>query len=214
MTVYALQGDYLSELTYLVCEEGKALVIDPGTNAQRVLAACKRLSVTPIAVLLTHGHADHDLGAAGLQREGIKIYAHREEVHVISSKANLSIALGFGMEPFTPDVLVKDDDVLDLAPFTVKVIHTPGHTQGGVCYLLGGKLFTGDTLFPGSYGRTDFPTGDEQDLLCSIANVLFELPPETEVYAGHGFAPSSGAVCAPQTTIGEEYSTNPILNLL
>ena len=214
MTVYALQGDYLSECVYLVCEEGKALVVDPGTSAEKVLAECHRLSVTPVAVLLTHGHADHALGAAGLQRKGVKVYAHREEVPVISGKANLSIALGFSMEIFTPDVLVEDDDVLDLAPFTVKVIHTPGHTQGGVCYLTEDKLFTGDTLFPGSYGRTDFPTGDEQDLLCSIANALFELPPETEVYSGHGFAASSAALCPPQTTIGEEYSTNPILNLL
>lgn len=214
MTVYALQGDYLSELTYIVCEEGKALIVDPGAPAEKVLAECKRLSVTPVAVLLTHGHADHALGAAGLQKHGLKVYAHREEAAVIKSKANLSIALGFGMEAFTPDVLVEDDDVLAVSPFTVKVIYTPGHTQGGVCYLSDGKLFTGDTLFPGSYGRTDFPTGDEQDLLCSIANVLFELPPETEVYSGHGYAPSSAAVCRPQTTIGEEYSTNPILNLL
>lgn len=214
MTVFALQGEYLSELTYIVADKDKALIVDPGASAERVLAECKRLSLTPIAVLLTHGHADHVLGAAELQRQGLKVYAHREEFSVIGSKANLCIALGFSLDAFTPDVAVEDDDVLELSPFTVKVIHTPGHTQGGVCYLLDGKLFTGDTLFPGSYGRTDFPTGDEQDLLCSIANVLFELPPETEVYAGHGDASRSAEVCPPQTTIGDEYSTNPILYLL
>ena len=214
MTVFALQGEYLSELTYIVADEDKALIVDPGANAERVLAECKRLSLAPIAVLLTHGHADHVLGAAELQRQGLKVYAHREEFSVIGSKANLCIALGFSLDAFTPDIAVEDDDVIELLPFTVKVIHTPGHTQGGVCYLLDGKLFTGDTLFPGSYGRTDFPTGDEQDLLCSIANVLFELPPETEVYAGHGDASRSAEVCPPQTTIGDEYSTNPILYLL
>ena len=214
MTVFALQGDYLSELTYIVCEEGKALVIDPGTSGERVLAECERLSVEPIAVLLTHGHADHALGAAALQRAGVKVYAHKEEVSVINGKANLSIALGFSMETFAPDVTVTDGETLLLEPFSVKVIHTPGHTQGGVCYLMEDALFTGDTLFPGSYGRTDFPTGDEQDLLCSIVNELFELPAETKVYAGHGFASQLAAPCEPQTTIAEEYSTNQILNLL
>ena len=214
MTVYSMQGEYLSEVTYLVCEGGKALVIDPGASGERVLAECASLSVTPVAVLLTHGHADHVLGAAALQRSGVKVYACGEEFSVIASKANLAIALGFALDPFTPDVAVKDDDVLSLAPFSVKVIQTPGHTQGGVCYLIGKTLFTGDTLFPGSYGRTDFPTGDEQDLLCSIANVLFELPPDINVYSGHGFSGKVATPAEPQTTIGEEYSTNPILNLL
>ena len=214
MTVYALQGEYLSELTYLVCKDGKALVIDPGASGEKILNACKSLSVTPVAVLLTHGHADHVCGAAALQRHGLKVYAHSEEFTLIAGKANLSIALGFALDAFTPDVAVKDDDVLNIEPFSVKVIHTPGHTQGGVSYLMEDFLFTGDTLFPCSYGRTDFPTGDEQDLLCSIANVLFELPASTKVYSGHGFAGAFGVPFPPQTTIGEEYSTNPILNLL
>ena len=214
MTVYSMQGEFLSEITYLVCKDGKALIIDPGASGERILAECASLSVTPVAVLLTHGHADHVLGAAALQRAGLKVYACDEEFSVITGKANLAVALGFALDAFTPDVAVKDDDLLTLAPFMVKVIQTPGHTQGGVCYLIEKALFTGDTLFPGSYGRTDFPTGDEQDLLCSIANVLFELPMDTEVYSGHGFSGRTAAPAAPQTTIGEEYSTNPILNLL
>ena len=214
MTIYSLQGDYLSECTYIVAEGGSALVIDPGTSAQRILEACRTISVTLVGVLLTHGHVDHTIGAHELQRAGLPIYAHSEEFSLIASRASLALALGLCQDTFVPDYSVLDDQELSIAGLTVKVIHTPGHTQGGVCYLIGDALFTGDTLFPGSYGRTDLPTGDEQDLLCSIANVLFELPPETKVYSGHADVPTSLAPCTPQTTIGEEYSTNPILYLL
>ena len=214
MTVYSMQGEFLSEITYLVVQNGKALVIDPGASGERILAECDSLGVVPVAALLTHGHADHVLGASYLQKHGIKVYAHGEEAALISSKANLAVALGFALDPFVPDVFVKDDDVLSFEWVTVKVIYTPGHTIGGVCYLIENALFTGDTLFPGSYGRTDFPTGDEQDLLCSIANVLFELPMATKVYSGHGFASNNAKPCDPQTTIRDECSTNPILNLL
>ena len=209
-----MQGDYLSECTYLVCEEGCAVVIDPGTTADRILSACARLGVRLLAVLLTHGHRDHTIGAHELQRKGYKVYAHREEFAVIEGRASLALALGLTQDPFVPDVALSDGDSIDLDPVRVKVIYTPGHTQGGVCYLIGGALFTGDTLFPGSYGRTDFPTGDEQDLICSVANELFELPAATEVYSGHGDASPEASPCEAQTTIGYEYSTNPILHLL
>ena len=214
MTIYSLQGDYLSECTYIVAEDGNAIVIDPGTSAERILDACKSISITLRAVLLTHGHADHTIGAHDLQKAGLPIYAHTEEFSVIAGRASLALALGLKQDSFIPDVALVDDQELQIADLTVKVIYTPGHTQGGVCYLIGDALFTGDTLFPGGYGRADFPTGDEQDLLCSIANVLFELPPETKVYSGHADVPMDLSICLPQTTIVEEYSTNPILCLL
>ena len=219
MTVYSIVGaSPLFERTYLVVRDSKALVVDPGVSADRVLSACAALSATPIAVLLTHGHADHILGARGLQKSGLKVYAAADEFDVISSRKNLALALGLTLEPLTPDVALHDGDTLDLAPFSVTVIATPGHTVGGVSYLIDGTLFSGDTLFAGSYGRTDFPTGDEMDLLCSITNTLFELPKETPVYAGHGAdtAPSGDEILPAEadTTIGDEYYTNPILNLL
>lgn len=214
MIVYSMQGEYLSECTYLIVEGNKAIVIDPGATAQRISAECEKLGVTILAVLLTHGHADHAIGAPGLQEMGYKIYAHKEEFSLIAGRASLSLALGLPHLSYIPDVAVEDGTVLELAPFTIRVIHTPGHTQGGVSYLIGDELFTGDTLFPGSYGRTDFPTGDEQDLVNSICNELFELPKETRVYSGHGDATREATLAMPQTTIGEEYSTNPILYLL
>ena len=214
MTVYSMQGEYLSEITYIVVEDGKAIVIDPGASAERILAECKSIAAEPIAVLLTHGHVDHTIGARVLQEMGIKVYAHSEEFAVLEGKANLALAFQLVGHTIRPDVALEDDAVLSIPPFSIKVIYTPGHTQGGVCYLIGDNLFTGDTLFVGSYGRTDLPTGDEQDLLCSIANVLFELPAETKVYSGHGDAAPDAVPCQPQTTIGQECSTNPILYLL
>ena len=217
MKICVIRSGPLAENTYLVLKEGKALVIDPGAPADVILRECEKLSAEPIAVLLTHGHIDHILGAAGLKRAGVRIYAGEEEFDVIAGRANLSLALRVSLDPFTPDFPVKDDEILPLSPFSVRVISTPGHTKGGVSYLIENALFSGDTLFRGSYGRTDFPTGDEGDLMNSIANTLFELPPETEVYAGHSDSFSALDVAepaSPDTTIGEEYSTNPILNLL
>lgn len=217
MNIYVIHSDLLAENTYLLTEEGKALVIDPGVPAEIVLRECDKLGVEPIAVLLTHGHVDHIRGAAGLHEAGLKVYAHAEEFQVIAGRANLALALGLSLSPFTPDVALKGGENIAIGPFRTEVIFTPGHTQGGVCYLVDGALFTGDSLFRGSYGRTDFPTGDEQDLLCSLANELFELPPETPVYAGHGDECEELFVAipaTPDTTIGAERIANPILDLL
>ena len=214
MKVYAMQGEYLSEITYIVTDGVKAVVIDPGTSANAILSACKKLGVELVAVLLTHGHIDHTLGAFELQSKGFKVYAHKEEVPVLEGRAGLSLLLGLPQRDLHPDVLLEDGAVISLLDFPIDVIFTPGHTQGGVCYLAEGALFSGDTLFPGAYGRTDFPTGDEQDLICSICNVLFDLPKSTEVYSGHGDCSTDVAPFAAQTTIGQEYSTNPILHLL
>lgn len=218
MKIYVIRSGPIMENTYLLVQEGKALVIDAGAPADVILRECRKLSADPIALLLTHGHIDHILGAAGLQRAGVKVYAGAEEFDVIAGRANLALALRTSLDPFTPDVAVRDEDVLSIGPFSVRALFTPGHTKGGYSYLIDGSLFSGDTLFCGSYGRTDFPTGDEMDLVCSIANVLFSLPPETEVYAGHSddfsLELDLAFPASPDTTIGNEYSTNPILNLL
>ena len=219
MNVYVIVGDApLYEKTFLIVKEDKAIVVDPGVAGKTVLSACDELGATPIAVLLTHGHADHILGAKALQEAGIPLYAHAEEFEVITGRENLALVLGRKIPSFTPDFAVQDGNEPDLSPFGVKVLFTPGHTKGSVCYLIDGALFSGDTLFAGSYGRADFPTGDLQDLVCSIANELFELPSETPVYCGHGCEMPTvigEAIPAfPDTTIGREYSTNPILDLL
>ncbi len=220
MNIYKLIGEYLSENTYLLEKEGKILVIDPGATAARIFDAAKNVKGEILAVLLTHGHADHALGAAELENSGVPVYLLGGEEEVLNGRANLSIALGFSLEKVKNPIPLKDGEILSLPPFEIQVIATPGHTAGGACYLIEGELFSGDTLFEFSYGRTDFPTGDEQDLLCSIANELFSLPDETSVYCGHsninpGKELFSGVFEAlPDTVIGREKTSNPILDLL
>ena len=219
MIIYRITETHLCENTYILVKDGYALIIDPGVSADLILRECAKLGAEPLAVLLTHGHYDHILGASVLSERGLKIYAHEQETEVLRGRANLALLFGGSIKEFPIERGLKEDEVLLIPPFSVKVLYTPGHTQGSVCYYIEGAVFTGDTLFAGSYGRTDFPTGDEQDLLVSITDVLFDLSPETPVYAGHaGAYPPDLAVKAveasPDTTIGKEYSTNPILDLL
>ena len=217
MKVYKLQGEFLGENTYLLVKEDACLVIDPGASAERINAACRTLGASIVGVLLTHAHVDHIIGAADLSSEGYPLYLHETDVEILNSRANLALALGLSLKRTEEFLAVKDGQILTVEPFSVQVIHTPGHTAGSVCYLIENMLFSGDTLFYHSYGRTDFPTGDEQDLVCSICNELFELPLDTLVYSGHSFFEKGETAvmpATPDTTIGEERANNPILELI
>ena len=219
MKIYKLIGESLGENTFLLEKEGKILVIDPGASSDRIRNAAGLLSGDIVAAILTHGHADHARGAAGLEAQGVPIYISEEEKNLLNGRANLALALGFSFEKVKEPCFFREG-TLALPPFEISVIATPGHTAGGVCFLIEGCLFLGDTLFAGSYGNVNFPTGDEQDLLCSIANELFSLPDETPVYCGHSdFLPQGNRLsdlteAVPDTYIGREKLCNPILDLL
>ena len=152
-------------------------------------------------MLLTHAHFDHIGAAAALQREGAQIVLHRDDVKLIKSFQNLSVLAGVKVEHFTPDVTVAGGETLDVAGVSVKVIHTPGHTAGSVCYVAGDVIFSGDTLFALSYGRTDFPTGSFAQLKNSVVNKLFALEGDYKVLPGH----------EGPTTLDYERAHNPIL---
>ena len=180
----------------------EALIIDPGDNAARIVQIIKEDGVVPVAVLLTHGHFDHAMAAQEVAEQyGIKIYAHETEKETLETpQINLSGMIGRTLT-FHADCYVKDGDILNLAGFEIRVLHTPGHTQGGVCYYVEkeGVLFSGDTLFCCSVGRSDFATSSTSALIRSIKEKLFLLPDETKVFPGH-----MGA-----TTIGNEKVNNP-----
>ena len=206
----------MGENTYLLVKDGACLVIDPGASAERIKESCHALDASIVAVLMTHAHADHIFGVADLSEEH-EVYLHEEDAAMLNSRANLALALGISLKKTEKFHTVKDGEILSIAPFSVQVIHTPGHTAGSACYLIENMLFSGDTLFYHSYGRTDFPTGDEQDLICSIANELFELPTDTPVFSGHSdyrAGERDVMIASPDTTIGEERANNPILDLL
>lgn len=191
---------YLAENT----KTKEALIIDPGDNAPGIAKIIKSDGVTPVAILLTHGHFDHAMAAEEVANEyGIEIYAHEAERETLEDpRINLSGMIGQTLK-FHADRYVKDGEVLHLAGFDIQVFHTPGHTLGGVCYYLEEEkvLFSGDTLFCQSVGRTDFPTGSASTLIRSIQEKLMPLPDDTEVYTGH----------EDMTTIGMERKYNPFL---
>ena len=187
--------------TYLALNGERAFVVDPGADADKILAAAEAEGAKIEWVLLTHAHFDHIGGVAELQRAGAQVMLHRDDLGIVSSFKNLAFYAGVKVEKFLPDVTVSGGETLDVAGVKVRVIHTPGHTAGGVCYVADDVIFTGDTLFELSYGRTDFPTGSFKELKNSVLNKLFVLPGDYRLLPGHGAS----------TTLAFEREHNPIL---
>lgn len=185
-------------------ETKEMLVIDPGDSARMLTEKIRQEGWKPQAVLLTHGHFDHAMAAEELAENfGIKIYAHEAEKNTLEQpRMNVSAMIGH-KDSYHADVYVKDGEVLKLAGLELKVLHTPGHTEGGCCYYLEKEqvLFSGDTLFCQSVGRTDFPGGSMSQIVRSIKEKLMTLPDEVKVYPGH----------MDLTTIGMERAHNPFL---
>ena len=185
-------------------ETQEALIVDPGDSAAFLAEKIKPTELKPQAVLLTHGHFDHAMAAKELADIfGVKIYAHEAEQETLKqSGLNASGMIG-RRDSYHADVFVKDGEVLNLAGMELKVLHTPGHTEGGCCYYAEKEqvLFSGDTLFCQSVGRTDFPRGSMSQLIRSIKEKLLPLPNTVKVYPGH-----MGV-----TTIGIERSSNPFI---
>lgn len=203
MQIKTLEVGPLSVNCYIVWDEETkdGLVIDPGGHAEEILAAIAAEGVKVHYIVNTHGHGDH-IGANQQLRAatGAPLVIHPADREMLESGyKNLSIYFGTPVISPPADRHVQDGDTLPVGKLTCKILHTPGHTQGSICLACGDALFSGDTLFAESIGRTDLPGGDFQTLLRSIKEKLFTLPADTKVYPGHG----------PFTTIGEEAKNNP-----
>ena len=183
--------------TYAVSADGRECILIDCAQP-RVLAACEKLKLTPKAVLLTHGHYDHIGGCGALQSAGACIYCGEDEKQLIFSDDNRAIFHGITIPEFAIHAAVKDGEELNLCGMSVKVVSTPGHTAGGVCYLIEDALFSGDTLFCGSVGRTDLATGSYSALVKSIKK-LYALDGDYTVYPGHGES----------TALSRERKSNP-----
>ena len=173
---------------YLVSNEKSktCIIVDPGDNAEFIAGCVENLGVVPAAIFLTHAHADHIQAVPELKEKyKVPLYVHEEDVKMLE---NVSLNLGrLAIKLDSGDVRLKGNEQLDIGEMRIKVIHTPGHTPGGVCYYFEdeGILLAGDTMFRCSWGRTDFPGGSEEALMDSIRTKLLVLPADTVVYPGH-----------------------------
>lgn len=175
----------LATRCYVLWLDGRddCLVIDPGAEAETIRRACENRRIA--AILLTHGHFDHIGAARGLMAEDTVLAVHRLDAPLLSDpQANVSWMLGRSVTAPTPTRLLEEGDAVEIAGMTLQVLHTPGHTPGGVCYKLGENLFTGDTMFDRVYGRTDLPGGDEAALIRSLRR-LTPLRRTCRIFAGH-----------------------------
>ena len=162
----------------------KALIIDPGGDFSLIMQRLESVNKKPGAVILTHGHFDHIMASADFQKALIPIYMHQADEVLVNGSGNLAKYFGLKMPPFSVDNRLIEGD-LNICGFNLRVIETPGHTAGSVCVQIDNAIFTGDTLFFDSYGRTDFPSGSEQELIVSVKK-LFALQGDFLLYSGHG----------------------------
>lgn len=191
--------------TYVISNGTReCIVIDPA-DARLVNEYCAKQELRVTHVLLTHGHFDHILGVAQLQREGARVYIHELDAQALhDDRENLSISASFGVEPCNADVLVEDGGVITACGLTIDVMHTPGHSRGGVCYMIAQErvIFTGDTLFRLSVGRSDLPGGSARTLNESICSKLLTLTGDYKLYPGH----------MGDSTLESERANNPFIN--
>lgn len=189
---------------YIVNKEGSAscLVVDPGDEGEKIASYIKKKNLSCEGILLTHGHFDHITGVSELiSLVGGKVYACEKERELLMDPHLNASALTGREVALEPEILLRDGQHFETAGLAFRVIHTPGHTKGGCCYYSEEEkiLFSGDTIFMESIGRTDLPTGNGRELLDSVRNKVLALPDDVKIYPGHG----------PETNVAYEAANNP-----
>ncbi len=207
MKIYKAEVGMLATNCYLAVNEenGQAVVFDPGADVETILEMAGEAQAEIVAILLTHGHNDHIGAVAELKRvTGAKVYISEVDADCLTrADKNLSLFMGDSVQSATADYILHDGELLSLAGMEFKVLATPGHTGGGVCFYNESAevVFVGDTIFCESIGRTDLPGGSYRELLTSIKNKILTLPDATGLLPGHG----------PATTVDWEKRRNPFL---
>ena len=210
ISIHSIISDHFEENSYIVHFAGykDCFVVDPGFEPEKIIDYLEKKNLRPVAVLLTHGHADHIAGIGEIKQHWpncVICIGCGDEEKLVDPVKNLSAPFGFPIVVPAAEVLFQDGDLREIAGIPISVRHVPGHSAGHVVYLIetDGKpiLFTGDTVFQYSIGRSDFPDGNPQLLLDSIRRQILTLPDETIIYSGHG----------PKTTVGAERKHNPYL---
>ena len=205
LEVSVFPDDLFAENCFIIRrrDTNHCLVVDPGLQVQRVQDVLQREVLQVERILVTHGHIDHVAGVPALRREQpAPVAMHPDDLAILDWDQFGGLPfLPEGFAPFDVDEPLAHGMTIRFEDLSLKVLHTPGHTAGSVCFLFGLDCFAGDTLFQRGIGRTDLPGGDMAKIVFSIRNVLYRLPPKTVVYPGHG----------PTTTIEEEQLLNPFV---
>ncbi|MCI8648947.1 MAG: MBL fold metallo-hydrolase [Anaerotruncus sp.] len=209
MKVYTKPVGFMGTNCYIAADDnGHCVIVDPGAQPEKLIAFLEQEHLTPVYILLTHGHYDHIGGVRGLleQYSGCKLAIGAGDADQLSDRRR-SLALSPGMTDrdylLTPDELLKEGDVVKAGALSLKVLETPGHTKGGVVYLCEGTMFAGDTLFAGDIGRCDLPGGDYRTMLASLKK-LDALPGDYRVLPGHG----------PESTLEQERRHNQYMQMV
>jgi glyoxylase-like metal-dependent hydrolase (beta-lactamase superfamily II) len=185
---------------------GEGICVDPGDQADDILAMARDMGVTIKYIANSHAHIDHILGVGAIREAtGARFLLHAGDLELVRNTANMARNwMGADIpNPPDPDAFLDDNDTVDIDGLQLRVLYTPGHTRGSVCFYANGVVFAGDTLFAGSIGRTDLPGGDYDEEMASICDRLLALPDDTIVLPGH----------MDQTTIGHERQRNPYVRM-
>lgn len=197
----------MATFCYLVGDRASrtCALIDPAFETDRILEKVEESGYRVTHIINTHAHSDHTAGNGAMKAAtDAKILIHEQDAGQLAKLLNRTFSrfLGGKGSP-NPDVLLKDNDIIRIGDSSLKVLHTPGHTPGGICLYTEGNVFTGDTLFVGAVGRTDLPGGSVNSLLASIREKIYILPGDTIVWPGHDYGPF------PSSTVEQEKNTNP-----
>lgn len=213
MIIRTIKGKHLGQTSYILEEDSDVVIVDAGFDVSLVESYLKEHNLNVLGVFLTHGHFDHAIGGAELLSKGYPLYASEHSDRLTLDGNDTAKYLGIDFQNFSVKNKLKDNQVLKLGNFEIKVLYTPGHTVDGTCYLINGIMFSGDTLLSGAYGRVDLPTADKDAMKSSLKRLL-SLDKKTIVCSGHEHVGKGVNLYAPKRTLGDYACSQDIVYFL